>query len=136
MGYQQRSCQLLRSLATGFDVVISSETMIAKFEKRDIYHAQETMHSLHLIAEHIQDGRDVGLLVRRVKDLATVFLGCNIQNPYAGVMVQKTIAGQDVEWNANMFVGKWCEPLATAAALQPQWYALDSDAVATTKWVD
>ena len=118
-----------------FPATISSETTIAKLEKRDTYHAKETEKSLHVCVEHAQVARDVGILIRQIRDADKVFMGCNIQNPYAGVCVEENRDGLFTEWTADMFCGKWVEPLHTAAITQLPWGALAAEQIGKMDWM-
>ena len=51
-------------------------------------------------------------------------------------MVQESADGQEVDWHANMFEGKWCESLATANHKQPWWGDIKAEAIQTTKWLE
>ena len=126
---------VLRSLVDGFDVTISSEKVLAQLEMADIYHAETTMKPMYLWAERCQDARDTGVFIRRMRDLDTVFMGCNIQNPYAGVVVGKTDSGNYTTWNANMFRGKFVEPLHTASVLQMPIGSLHAAQIAKIDWM-
>ena len=91
---------------------------------------------MHVMVEHVQDARDAGVLVRRMRDLDTVFMGCNIQNHYAGVCVENSEQGNFTTWNANMFSrGKWCEPLHTASKKQAPFGSLTAEQIGATRWM-
>lgn len=55
-----------------------------------------------------------------------MFEDINIENPFAGILIDPDYTNQDqpIDWNASMFEKSWGEPLVTAAEAQPLWVKL------------
>ena len=118
---------------------------MSKFDLLDTCHCACTLKSTLVWCEIVQDAYDVGKFVRRMRDLAGVFDGVNTQSPYAGICVDciseghsshNPHSGRLVEWNANMFKGRWCEPLATASVAAPMMSNMSTDDMTNVDWFD
>ena len=62
---------------------------------------KKLLNRSNVSVEHVQDASGFGMLVRQMRDEDQVFMGCNIQNPFVGVCVEKmirvsTLSGQQI----------------------------------------
>ena len=137
----QEMTTTLKSLVQGFDVVLTSEQSMAKLDKADGYHCETVLKSTLIWSQITQDAKDVGMFVRRMRDLAAVFNGCNLQNPYAGVHVDyiregnSSQSGRPIEWSASMFDGNWVEQLQTVSEKAPILANMTAEDMGVVDWL-